>query len=131
MSTSSTSSTPTPRNSQPSSNGGSPMPAVDSIALVVRDGAEGAAERVRAVAADAGVEVVDGDGNPNLVVVLGGDGTMLRALGRYLGTGIPALGLNERRVGSLTTVPAEDLEASCKRALLFEFKPIPPSTVEV
>jgi len=107
------------------------MPSVDSIALVVRDGAEGAAERVRAVAADAGVEVVDGDGNPNLVVVLGGDGTMLRALARYLGTGIPVLGVNYGRVGFLTAVPAEDLEAGITRAFAGEFKTIPLSTVEV
>jgi len=107
------------------------MPSVDSIALVVRDGAEGAAERVRAVAAEAGVEVVDGDGNPNLVVVLGGDGTMLRALARYLGTGIPVLGVNYGRVGFLTAVPAEDLEAGITRAFAGEIKTIPLSTVEV
>jgi NAD+ kinase len=41
--------------------------------------------------------------------VLGGDGTMLRALQRYLGTGVPALGVNFGRVGFLTSIDAADL----------------------
>jgi NAD+ kinase len=107
------------------------MPSVSSIALVVRDGAEQAAERVRAVARDARVEVVDDDGRPDLVVVLGGDGTMLRALARYLGTGIPVLGVNYGRVGFLTAVAAEDLEPGITRAFAGEIRTIPLATIEV
>jgi NAD+ kinase len=107
------------------------MQSISSIALVVRDGAEEASERVRAVAAEAGVEVVDGDGNPDLVVVLGGDGTMLRALARYLGTGIPVLGVNYGRVGFLTAVAADDLEAGMKRAFAGEIRTIPLATIDV
>ena len=36
--------------------------------------------------------------------MLGGDGTTLRALHRYLGTEVPCLGVNFGRVGFLTSV---------------------------
>ena len=107
------------------------MQSISSIGLVVREGAEDASERVRAVAAVAGVEVVEGDGSPDLVVVLGGDGTMLRALARYLGTGIPVLGVNYGRVGFLTAVAADDLEAGIRRAFAGEVRTIPLATIDV
>jgi NAD+ kinase len=108
------------------------MQSISSIALVVRDGAEEASAQVRAVAAAAGVRVVDGDdARPDLVVVLGGDGTMLRALARYLGTGIPVLGVNYGRVGFLTAVAADDLEAGIKRAFAGEIRTIPLATIDV
>jgi NAD+ kinase len=132
MSTSSTSSSTTSRDNQPSSNGGSTLPSVSSIALVVREGAEAASERVRAIAAEAGVEVVDGDdARPDLVVVLGGDGTMLQALARYLGTDVPVLGVNYGRVGFLTAVAADDLEAGIRRAFAGEIMTIPLATIDV
>jgi NAD+ kinase len=58
----------------------------------------------------------DGDlGQADLVVVLGGDGTMLRALQRTLGTGTPVIGVNYGAVGFLTSVSANDLEDGLKR----------------
>ena len=67
---------------------------------------------LEAYAADAGVEIVDEEAaQPDLVIVLGGDGTMLRALQRYLGTGIPVLGINFGRVGFLTSIEGVDIEA--------------------
>src|SRR5215213_8069576 len=125
MSTSFTSSTTPSHGSLPSSNGGSTMQSVSSIALVVRQGAEAAAGRVKAVAAEAGVEVVAEDGRPDLVVVLGGDGTMLRALARYLGTGIPVLGVNYGRIGFLTAITADGLEAGIRRAFAGEIRTNP------
>jgi NAD+ kinase len=74
-----------------------------------------APERLRAVAARCGVQVVD-DGEPDIVVVLGGDGTMLRALQRWLGTGIPCLGVNFGRVGFLTSVGGDELESGLESA---------------
>jgi NAD+ kinase len=74
-----------------------------------------AADRLRAVAERCGVELVD-DTNADLAVVLGGDGTTLRALHRYLGTEVPCLGVNFGRVGFLTSVDANELEAGIERA---------------
>ena len=72
--------------------------------------------RLEALAAGAGVEIVGDEGaDPDLVVVLGGDGTMLRALQRFLGTGVPVLGVNFGRVGFLTSIDGADLEAGLAR----------------
>jgi NAD+ kinase len=81
-----------------------------------------ALDRLRAVAARCGVEMVgEGDGDPDLVVVLGGDGTMLRALQRWLGTGVPSLGVNFGRVGFLTSVSGSDLESGLEAAFAGRF----------
>jgi NAD+ kinase len=74
-----------------------------------------APDRLRSVADRCGVQIVD-DEDPDIVVVLGGDGTMLRALQRWLGTGVPCLGVNFGRVGFLTTIAGDDLEAGLERA---------------
>ena len=65
---------------------------------------EDALERVRALAARLGVKLVDDDAKPDIAIVLGGDGSMLRALTRYLGSGVPVLGVNFGRVGFLTAI---------------------------
>ena len=75
-----------------------------------------ALERLRGVAKRCGVEVVGDDADPDIVVVLGGDGTMLRALQRWLGTGTPCLGVNFGRVGFLTSVASGDLESGLEAA---------------
>jgi NAD+ kinase len=70
--------------------------------------------RLEEVAARCGVQLTD-DGHPDLAVVLGGDGTTLRALHRYLGSDVPALGVNFGRVGFLTSVDAAQLEQGMER----------------
>ena len=74
-----------------------------------------ALDRLRAVAARCGVEIVD-EHDPDIVIVLGGDGTMLRALQGRLGTGIPCLGINFGRVGFLTSIAGDDFEQGLERA---------------
>src|SRR5690242_9736238 len=74
-----------------------------------------AADRLRAVAERCAVELVE-DTSADLAVVLGGDGTTLRALHRYLGTEVPCLGVNFGRVGFLTSVDAGQLEAGIEQA---------------
>src|SRR5262245_40636923 len=110
MSSSSTSSSPSAPSSPPSSTGGSPMRRVERASLVthgVTRNVDEAVTRLRAVAEAAGVELVDSANGkkPELPVALGGDGTMLRALTRFLATGVPVLGANFVRVGCLTAIP--------------------------
>ncbi|MGE5689222.1 MAG: NAD(+)/NADH kinase [Pseudomonadota bacterium] len=57
----------------------------------------------------------------DVAVVLGGDGTMLRALHRFLGTGIPVLGVNFGRVGFLSAIPRDGMEEGIVRAFRGEF----------
>jgi NAD+ kinase len=94
------------------------MRSVDRATVVVHgrpDKVADARETVERLAAKAGVELSDGD-DVQLAIVLGGDGTMLRALHRFLGTGVPVLGVNFGRVGFLAGVPQDDLEAGLLRA---------------
>ncbi|MBP3913035.1 MAG: NAD(+)/NADH kinase [Lachnospiraceae bacterium] len=46
----------------------------------------------------------------DMVLVLGGDGTMLRAAKAVLDTGIPILGINLGRLGYLAEVPEEEID---------------------
>ena len=47
----------------------------------------------------------------DLVIALGGDGTLLRAARAVVGKGVPVLGVNLGRLGFLTALPDADLEA--------------------
>lgn len=58
-----------------------------------------------------------GDRVPELCVVLGGDGTVLRALRAMTGTRVPVFGVNFGRVGFLAAVESSDIEAGLDRAL--------------
>lgn len=103
-----------------SQSAGAEGTAVRRLALFVHGRPErvgDAPERLRAVAARLGVEVADDPAGCDLVVVLGGDGTMLRALQQMLGTGVPCLGVNYGRVGFLTSIEGSDLEPGLEAAL--------------
>jgi NAD+ kinase len=63
--------------------------------------------------------------------VLGGDGTMLRALTRFLGTGVPVLGVNFGRVGFLTAIPSDELEEGVGRAFAGDYDVVELPTLEV
>jgi len=108
------------------------MPRVEraSVATIDREGVDEAVARLRAVAERCGVELTDGD-DADIAIVLGGDGTMLRALGRFRGTGVPAVGVNFGRVGFLTAIPADDLEDGLQRVFAGDYKTIELSTLEV
>lgn len=108
------------------------MPSVERAVVVTieRDGVDGAVERLQAVAAECGVKLVDDD-RADMAVVLGGDGTMLRALARYLGTGTPAVGVNYGRVGFLTAIQAAGLEDGLRRVFRGEYRTVELSTLEV
>jgi NAD+ kinase len=107
---------------------------VGRVAVVTHGKREVIAEaltRLEGVAIQAGVELVADQDAPDLAVVLGGDGTMLRALQRFLGTGIPVLGVNFGRVGFLTCIPGRDLEAGLERAFSGEHTVVELSTLAV
>jgi NAD+ kinase len=84
---------------------------------------------VERLARDAGVEITED--TPDLAVVLGGDGTMLRALKRFLGAGVPVIGVNYGRVGFLASMSHEDMEDGLTRALAGNFEVVELPTLEV
>jgi NAD+ kinase len=67
----------------------------------------------------------------DLVIALGGDGTMLRTLDRFLESGIPVFGVNYGRVGFLTSVPGNELERGVERAFAGEYELIELPTLKV
>jgi NAD+ kinase len=68
-----------------------------------------------------------------LCVVLGGDGTILGALQRYAGTGVPVFAINFGEIGFLATVEPEEIEGGIARALGrdFELRQLPGVVLEV
>ena len=133
-----------------SSTTGSNTPSADRVrtAAVVthghREAIGEALERLEDVAARRGVELIypedeaakhdrpaDGDlGAADLVVVLGGDGTMLRALKRSLGSGPPVIGVNFGAVGFLTSMRAAELESGLERAFGGEYEVVELPTLQ-
>ena len=76
----------------------------------------------------AGAAELDG---ADLAIVLGGDGTMLRALHRFLGTAIPALGVNFGQVGFLTSIPPNALEDGVSRAFAGDYRVVELPSLEL
>ncbi len=90
----------------------------------------GAMARLEAITGAADVEIVDGD-EADLAVVLGGDGTMLRALHRFLGTDVPVMGVNFGRVGFLSAMQREQMEEGLRRAFAGEYRIVQLPTLAV
>jgi NAD+ kinase len=108
------------------------MPSVERAAVVriERDGIDDALTRLQAVAERCGVTLVEND-DADLAIVLGGDGTMLRALARFLGSNVPVLGVNYGRVGFLTAIAGDELEASMTRVFAGDYRTVELATLEV
>jgi NAD+ kinase len=102
--------------------------------------------RLQSVAREAGVELLfsseesekhglvaanGGETTADIAVVLGGDGTMLRALTRFLGTGVPVVGVNFGRVGFLSSIPRAELETGVGRIFAGEYEVVDLATLEV
>jgi NAD+ kinase len=105
-----------------------------------------ALERLGKVAREAGVELLlpdeevekHGVGEPesdltgaDIAVVLGGDGTMLRALQRFLGTRVPVVGVNFGRVGFLASVQPNELESGLARVFSGDYRIVQLTTLDV
>ena len=102
-----------------------------------------ALERLEEVARGASVELLlsseeaakhdratGGGGDADLCVVLGGDGTMLRALKQFLGTRTPVLGVNFGRVGFLASIASDELEEGLTRAFRGDYRVFELPTLE-
>ena len=101
--------------------------------------------RLQAVAQEHGVELLlseeeaekhglapAGDtSGADIAVVLGGDGTVLRALTRFLGSDVPVVGVNFGRVGFLSSMSRRDLEAGMSRVFAGEYEVVELPTLEV
>ena len=119
-------------------------------AAVVTHGKRGAIgpalERLEKVAREAGVELLlpddevakhgvgerDADlASADIAVVLGGDGTMLRALHRFLGTDVPVVGVNFGRVGFLSSMGQSELESGLSRVFAGDYVVVELPTLDV
>jgi NAD+ kinase len=105
-----------------------------------------ALDRLDRIARTAGVELLlpdeevakhgHGEAEPDLggadvAVVLGGDGTMLRALQRFLGTEIAVIGVNFGRVGFLASIPRDELDTGLARVFAGDYRVVPLATLDV
>jgi NAD+ kinase len=100
------------------------MPRVERATYVthgVTANVEEAVARLRALCEHEGVALVEADADPQIAVGLGGDGTMLRALARFLDTGVPVIGANFGRVGFLAAIPGAELERGLARVFAGEY----------
>ena len=98
------------------------MPSIRRIAVVSfgkPEVIEAAIARLEAVCAACGVEIVERE-DADLAVVLGGDGTILRALRQFLGTAVPVIGVNFGRVGFLSAMTPEGMEDGLRRVFAGE-----------
>jgi NAD+ kinase len=67
----------------------------------------------------------------DIVVVLGGDGTVLRALHEVIGTDTPVLAINYGRVGFLTTASVDELEHAAAAAFTGAYDIVDLPTIEL
>jgi NAD+ kinase len=107
-----------------------PPDASEAVALAVAE-AQSAGRRLVASAAEVAKHESAADGiavtetmpaDPDLCLVLGGDGSILWALRQYAGTEVPVFGVNFGTVGFLAAAEREDLEEGLRRAMAGEFE---------
>jgi NAD+ kinase len=61
------------------------------------------------------------DGRADLVIAVGGDGTLLQAAHRLRGSGVPILGINIGYLGFITSIRSDRVRQEMKRVLNAEF----------
>jgi NAD+ kinase len=62
------------------------------------------------------------EGNPDVCLVLGGDGSILYGLRRYAGTGVPVFGINFGTIGFLAAVERDQLDEGLRLAFAGDFE---------
>ena len=104
------------------------------VALEVRPGraaAEEFARELERVIEERGAGLVESrDQVPDLVVAVGGDGTMLAAVQRSLGWDVPVLGFNLGTLGFLAAAEAGELDAVVERLVAGDFEVESRTTIE-
>jgi NAD+ kinase len=83
------------------------------------------AEEARKLGLEAceGIEIdAEHEEGVELCIVLGGDGTILRALQRYAGTDVPVFSINFGEIGFLATIEPSEIEDGIRRALTKDFE---------
>ena len=115
-----------------------PPAATEAIPLAVSVAAEAGARLVASEeelakhgGAAAGIEVASGDRKPDICLVFGGDGSILHALRRFSGTGVPVFGVNFGTVGFLAAVERGDAATGIRRALTGEIETVALPGLEV
>ena len=86
------------------------------------------AEQMETKLKDMGAEVFIDNGvqkpgpvSIDLLIVLGGDGTIIRAAREYAQSGVPVLGVNMGRVGFLSNIASNQLEEKLERLLAGDY----------
>lgn len=95
------------------------------FALEVRQGPENAqvfSEKLRASIVSVGGAVAEGDEAPDLVIAVGGDGTVLTAAQRALAHDVPVLGFNLGTMGFLAEAEPEDMEWVLERLMSGDYE---------
>ena len=97
--------------------------AADRAGVELRfDAEETAKHDLESASLDAVRANADPEPVPDICVVLGGDGSTLRALRAYVGRGVPVFVVNFGRVGFLATVDRDQLVQGLERALSGRFE---------
>ena len=92
--------------------------ALDQIVAVARDFGASVAVEPKLAELIRGLDAVEVERDDvDLLISLGGDGTLLRAARSIFGRGIPVLGINLGSLGFLTSVSANGIEAGLRRVL--------------
>jgi NAD+ kinase len=103
---------------------GQPCPVPQRVGIVLKVSSREAAETANQVAQflrPRGIEVATDEGeigrSAELVIVLGGDGTLLHAAGLLQGRPVPILGVNMGQLGFMTEVPQSELFTALEEVL--------------
>ena len=102
----------------------------DAVTMAVSEAARAecrliasAAEATKHEGAEEGIEVTEAlPQDPDLCLVLGGDGSILWALRQYADTGVPVFGINFGTVGFLAAAEREHLDEGLRRAFGGQFE---------
>lgn len=79
------------------------------------------AGKLRALGAESVTSGLTVPADADVILVLGGDGTMLRAAGDTFGTGIPLMGINIGTLGYLAETDMDDIDAALECLVRDEF----------